>query len=50
MPEPAWRRAIDIREGLRALGRVNNGEPLDATRLAALNRAAAEVPVLVGVD
>src|SRR4029450_8227057 len=27
--EPAWRRAIDVREGLRALGKVNNGEPLD---------------------
>ena len=50
VPEPAWRRAIDIREGLRALGRVNNGEPLDAAQLAALNRAAADVPVLVGVD
>ncbi len=50
VPEPAWRRAIDIREGLRALGRVNNGEPLDAAQLAAMNRAAAEVPVLVGVD
>ena len=48
--EPAWRRAIDIREGLRALGKVNNGEPLDAEQLAAMNRAAAEVPVVVGVD
>ena len=50
VPEPAWRRAIDIREGLRALGRVNNGEPLDTEQLAAMNRAAAEVPVLVGID
>ena len=49
VPEPAWRRAIDIREGLRALGRANNGEPLDAGQLAAMNRAAADVPVLVGV-
>jgi predicted RNA-binding Zn ribbon-like protein len=48
--EAAWRRAIDIREGLRALGKVNNGEPLDADQLAAMNRAAAEVPVVVGVD
>jgi predicted RNA-binding Zn ribbon-like protein len=50
VPEAAWRRAIDIREGLRALGRVNNDEPLDAAQLAAMNRAAADVPVLVGVD
>jgi predicted RNA-binding Zn ribbon-like protein len=49
VPEPAWRRAIEIREGLRALGRVNNGEPLDGEQLAAMNRAAAEVPIVVGV-
>ncbi|HEX5579378.1 MAG TPA: CGNR zinc finger domain-containing protein [Candidatus Limnocylindria bacterium] len=48
--ELAWRRAIDIREGLRALGKVNNGEPLDADQLAAMNHAAADVPVVVGVD
>jgi predicted RNA-binding Zn ribbon-like protein len=48
--EPTWRRAIEIREGLRALGRANNGEPLDREQLAAMNRAAADVPVLVGVD
>jgi predicted RNA-binding Zn ribbon-like protein len=48
--QPTWRRAIDIREGLRALGKVNNGEPLDREQLAAMNRAAAEVPVLLGVD
>ena len=50
VPEPAWRRAIEIREGLRALGRANNGEPLDREQLAVMNRAAADVPVLVGVD
>jgi predicted RNA-binding Zn ribbon-like protein len=50
VPEAAWRRAIDIREGLRALGRVNNGESLDTEQLAAMNRAAAEVPVLVRVE
>jgi predicted RNA-binding Zn ribbon-like protein len=42
-------RAIAMREGLRALGRANNGEPLDIGQLEALNRAAAEVPVSVGV-
>jgi predicted RNA-binding Zn ribbon-like protein len=50
VPDAAWRRAIEVREGLRALGRANNGEPLDRERLAAMNRAAAEVPVLVGID
>jgi predicted RNA-binding Zn ribbon-like protein len=44
------RRAIAIREGLRALGRANNGEPLDHDRLDALNRAAAELPVAIGVQ
>src|SRR6185312_8322187 len=29
VPDAAWRRAIDIREGLRAMGQANNGEPLD---------------------
>jgi predicted RNA-binding Zn ribbon-like protein len=50
VPDAAWRRAIDVREGLRVLGRANNGEPLDRERLAAMNRAAAEIPVVVGVD
>jgi predicted RNA-binding Zn ribbon-like protein len=50
VPQPTWRRAIEIREGLRALGKANNGEPLDREQLAAMNRAAAEVPVLLGVD
>jgi predicted RNA-binding Zn ribbon-like protein len=48
--DAAWRRAIDIREGLRALGRVNNGEPLDREQLAAMNRAAADVPLVFGVE
>ena len=50
VPQPTWRRAIDIREGLRALGKANNGEPLDREQLAAMNRAATDVPVLLGVD
>jgi predicted RNA-binding Zn ribbon-like protein len=50
VPDAAWRRAIDIREGLRAMGQANNGEPLDRRQLAAMNHAAAEIPVLMGVD
>ena len=48
--EQQWREALDIREGLRALGRANNGERLDQRQLAALNRAAAGHPLLVGVE
>jgi predicted RNA-binding Zn ribbon-like protein len=48
--EQRWREALDIREGLRALGRANNGERLGELQLAALNRAAAGYPLLVGVD
>ena len=48
--EAQRQRAIQVREGLRALGRVNNGEPLDAGELAALNRVAAGLPVVVGVE
>lgn len=43
----AHRRAIALREGLRALGRANNGEPIDVDRLEELNRAAAGLPVVV---
>jgi predicted RNA-binding Zn ribbon-like protein len=46
----AHERAIAVREGLRALGEANNGEPLDAARLAAMNRAAARVPLVASVD
>jgi predicted RNA-binding Zn ribbon-like protein len=45
----AHRRAIAIREGLRALGMANNEEPLDAARVDALNQAAASLPVVVSV-
>jgi predicted RNA-binding Zn ribbon-like protein len=48
--EAEVRRTVQIREGLRALGRANNGEPLDRTQLAALNRAATGIPLVVGVQ
>jgi predicted RNA-binding Zn ribbon-like protein len=48
--EMHWRNALHIREGLRALGRANNGEPLDHALLGALNRAATSYPVIVGVE
>jgi len=43
-------RALAVREGIRALGRANNGEPMDIAAVAALNRAAASVPVTVAVE
>jgi predicted RNA-binding Zn ribbon-like protein len=43
-------RTLDVREGLRALGRANNGEPLLQNRIAALNRAAKRIPLVVGVQ
>ncbi|HEX6139197.1 MAG TPA: CGNR zinc finger domain-containing protein [Candidatus Limnocylindria bacterium] len=42
-------RAIAVREGIRALARANNGEPLDLDRVDALNRAAAAMPVTIGL-
>jgi predicted RNA-binding Zn ribbon-like protein len=45
----AHERAITIREGLRALGEANNGEPLDAARVAAMNHAAARIPLVASV-
>lgn len=41
----AHARTLVIREGIRALARGNNGEALDASRVAALNEAAAGVPL-----
>lgn len=38
------RRAIDLREGLRALGRANNEEAAEPARLAALESAIADLP------
>jgi predicted RNA-binding Zn ribbon-like protein len=40
-------RAIDVREGLRALLMANNGMPLDEERVARLDRAAARAGVRV---
>jgi predicted RNA-binding Zn ribbon-like protein len=40
-----FRIAIDLREGLRALGSANNGEPLDLGALERLNEAAAQIPL-----
>ena len=40
-------RAIDVREGLRALLMANNGMPADAERVARLDRAAARAGVRV---
>ena len=41
------RRALDVREGLRALLMANNGLPLDEERVARLDRAAARAGVRV---
>jgi predicted RNA-binding Zn ribbon-like protein len=46
----AHERAIAIREGLRALGGVNNGDALEKDRIVELNRAAANLPVVVRVE
>ncbi len=40
-----FRLAIDLPEGLRALGGVNNGEPLDKETLDRLNEAVEQVPL-----
>jgi predicted RNA-binding Zn ribbon-like protein len=42
--------AIELREALRAMLRVNHGEPLDPAALDAVNRAAAGLPLQLGVD
>ena len=46
----AHRRAITIREGLRALGRANNGDPVDVDQVEALNQAASRLPVVVSAQ
>ena len=40
-------RALDVREGLRALLMAHNGEPLDAVRIEKLDRVARRMPVRV---
>jgi predicted RNA-binding Zn ribbon-like protein len=47
--EEQRQRSVDVREGLRALGRANNGEPEDRDQIAALNRAANGIPVVLGI-
>jgi predicted RNA-binding Zn ribbon-like protein len=49
----AHRRALAVREGLRALGRANNGEQLTAeeqVELRGFNAAAAELPLLGSIQ
>jgi predicted RNA-binding Zn ribbon-like protein len=41
--------ALAVREGLRALGRANNGEPLDADLVEAMNAAAAHLPLVANL-
>jgi predicted RNA-binding Zn ribbon-like protein len=41
------RRALDVREGLRALLLANNGEPLDAAAVERLDRAASRAGMRV---
>ena len=42
--------AIELREALRAMLRVNHGEPLDPDALEVVNRAAAGLPLQVAFD
>jgi predicted RNA-binding Zn ribbon-like protein len=42
--------AVELREALRAMLRVNHGEPMDPAALEVVNRAAAALPLQVGFD
>jgi predicted RNA-binding Zn ribbon-like protein len=42
--------ALELREALRAMLRVNHGEPLDPAALEVVNRAAAVLPLQVSFD
>ena len=42
--------AIELREALRAMLRVNHGEPLDPAALEVVNRAAAGLPLRLAFD
>ena len=44
------RRAIEVREALRDVMSANNGEPLNAGAVDALNRAAARAKVVAAFD
>jgi predicted RNA-binding Zn ribbon-like protein len=46
----AHARALAVREGIRALGLANNGEPIDMAQLRALNAATASTPLVVAVE
>jgi predicted RNA-binding Zn ribbon-like protein len=48
--DDAHRRTMAVREGLRAMGRANNGEPIDVDRLEELNQVAATLPVVVTAE
>ena len=45
----AHARSLAIREGIRALARANNQEPMDDALVSAMNGAAAHVPVTLRV-
>jgi predicted RNA-binding Zn ribbon-like protein len=45
----AHARAIAVREGLRALGQANNGEPFDVALVDAMNQAARSAAVTVSL-
>jgi len=42
--------ALELREALRAMLRVNHGEPLDPAALEVVNRATAGIPLQVAFD
>jgi predicted RNA-binding Zn ribbon-like protein len=46
----AHRRALAVREGIRALGRANNGEPIARADVATMNEAARSVALTVSVE
>jgi predicted RNA-binding Zn ribbon-like protein len=45
----AHARALAVREGIRALARAHNDEPLDVAAVNALNAAAGDVPLTLSV-
>jgi predicted RNA-binding Zn ribbon-like protein len=45
----AHARAIAVREGIRALGQANNGEPLDLALVNAMNEAGRSAAVTVSL-
>jgi predicted RNA-binding Zn ribbon-like protein len=50
LSEDDRRRAIEVREALRALLLANNGEPLEQTAIETLNRAAEDAGMVVRFD